>query len=104
LRVTNVRPRAIAVAAINVSITGRLRRADSSPQVRAAAAFTGRTRSARAIAESIPRLASTPLRNTVFGNPPERRTALAAAGLFGREESGCIKYLREADIDGQHRP
>jgi hypothetical protein len=77
LRVTNVRPRVIAIAAINVSITGRLRPADSSPRSRAAAASTGRTRSAKvdsmpsthaprraAIAESVRRLASTPLRNS----------------------------------------
>ena len=52
LRVTNVRPRVIAVAAISVSITGRLRRAESSPQSRAAAASTGNTRSAKVVSMS----------------------------------------------------
>jgi len=47
LRVIKVSPRVIAVAAINVSITDRLRPADSSPQSQAAAASTGRSRSAK---------------------------------------------------------
>ena len=49
LRVTKVRPRVIAVAAISVSITGRLRRAVTSHQSRAAATSTGNTRSAKIV-------------------------------------------------------
>jgi hypothetical protein len=77
LRVTNVRPWLIAVAAINMSITGRLRPAESSPQRLAIAASTGSTRSAKVVSMlsthapsrsaatgSDPRLASTPLRSS----------------------------------------
>ncbi len=70
-------PWPIAVAAINVSITGRLRPADSSPQQRAVATSIARTRwakvvsrpsthapSSSAMAGVVRRFASTPLRNS----------------------------------------
>lgn len=79
-RMTKVRPWLIAVAATNISITGRLRLADNSPQRRAVAASIGSTRSAKVVSMpstqapswsaasgSVRRLAATPLRNSPRG-------------------------------------